>query len=132
MKNKKSRQRFLDYAYKIGLKTMIINLHKNKIIDKNDIANIWIYLDQHNTATDGIYELRESLLSEFKEGTFNWNFKVFHEPICKNIKNIFVTYKNSNDTPLIRVADIYSNYLYCIIKNNIKLKFNNFLIVDLP
>jgi len=38
-------------------------------IDLNKIENIYIYVDEHVTATDGRYELREAIEQEFKHGT---------------------------------------------------------------
>ena len=113
---KKSKQRYLDYVYKIGLKRLIQQLIEKDIININDIENIWIYADEHTTATNGKYELKESLLQEFKYGTFNFNYQYFYKPILPKIKNIEVNYRNSKNTILIRAADIVANRVYYYTK----------------
>ncbi len=70
--HKKSKQRYLDYAYKIGLKNCFKHLIDNNIIIPSDVNNINVFVDEHTTATNGCYELREGLLNEFKHGTFNY------------------------------------------------------------
>ena len=65
---KKHKQRYLDFCYKMVLKKALDCLIKNKIVGSKEIVNIHIYCDEHTTATNGIYELREALLNEFKYG----------------------------------------------------------------
>ena len=55
-------------------------------IDLNKIENIYIYVDEHVTATDGRYELREAIEQEFKHGTFNASWNHFYEPITPNVR----------------------------------------------
>lgn len=81
-------------------------------INPFEIENIYFFVDEHTTATDGLYELRESMLQEFKEGMFTSNFQTFKEPIFPNLKNLDVKFCNSSKKPLIRAADIVSNRLY--------------------
>lgn len=59
--DKKSKQRYLDYAYKIGVKSALIKLAKNKNIQLSDIQNMYFFCDEHTTATNGKYELKEAL-----------------------------------------------------------------------
>ena len=109
---KKHRQRYLDFCYKIVLKKALLFLINQKRIKKQDIENIFIYCDQHTTATNGLYELREGLLNEFKYGTFNMEYDVFYDPILPSIKSLNVSYCNSKKVTLIRAADIIANYVY--------------------
>lgn len=69
--NKKSKQRYLDFAYKVGVKNALQQMMNKGLFSASDVNNIHFYVDEHTTATDGLYELREALLQEFKEGTFN-------------------------------------------------------------
>lgn len=78
--NKKDKQRYLDYAYKIGLKKALQQLITADVIDKN-IDNIFVYNDEHSTATNGRYELREGLEQEFKLGTYNMQYNKFFSSI---------------------------------------------------
>ena len=122
--NKKSKQRYLDYAYKIGLKRMFEKLICEGIISADEIENIYIYVDEHTTATDGRYELKEGLEQEFKLGTFNYTFK--------NIKSVNVNYCNSNSVTLIRAADIIANSIYYKAIRSIENTSNNLYLTTLP
>ena len=75
-------------------------------------------MDEHTTATDGRYELRESLEQEFKIGTYNYTYSKFYEPIFINLKNINLSYCNSEKVPLVRASDIVANKVYYCAKNN--------------
>lgn len=110
--NKKAKQRYLDYVYKICLKRKFESLINNKQINPEEISNIYILCDEHTTATNGRYELREGLLQEFKEGTYNETYSKFFEPIFPNINTLDVHYCNSKKTTLIRAADIVANRIF--------------------
>ena len=115
----KSKQRYLDYVYKIGLKRLFQELLKSKIINSNDIENIYIRFDEHSTATDGKYELRESIEREFKIGTFNYEIQIFFSPILPDMKGqIEVTFKDSRSDALIRASDIIANFAFRCAKNS--------------
>lgn len=130
--NKKSKQRYLDYAYKIGLKRMFEELIKKKIIDPKKINNIYVHVDEHTTATDGQYELREGLEQEFKIGTFNYKYNKFYPPIFKNMNKVTVKLCNSNSVTLIRAADIVANNIYYKAVNNKENTSKNLYLTKLP
>lgn len=115
---KKSKQRFLDYVYKVGLKRVFENLIENSKIDKTKVDKINVYTDEHTTATNGKYELREALLNEFKYGTFNQDWNKFYPPLFQNLSELTVQYCNSSKKPHIRMADIIANRAYYLAKNN--------------
>ena len=52
---KKSRQRFLDYAYKICLKRKLESLITEEVIKPDEIEHLYVFVDEHTTATDGKY-----------------------------------------------------------------------------
>ncbi len=107
--NKRHKQRYLDFAYKLTVKKCIMSLIESKEIDANDIRAIHFYLDEHSTATDGIYELREGLLNEFKNGTFNYTYDKFYPPLLPKLSEVTVMFCDSKAKVLIRAADIISN-----------------------
>jgi hypothetical protein len=115
--DKKSKQRYLDYAFKISIKEAFKSMIKQNLIDENEIDNIIVYCDEHTTATNGKYELREALLNEFKRGTFNREWNIFYEPLFKNMKDVKLKYCNSEHTTLVRGADIIANKVYAIAVN---------------
>lgn len=116
--DKKNKQRYLDYAYKIGVKNCLKKLIAEKKILKEKVENIYIFVDEHSTTINGKYEFKEGLIQEFKSGTFNSSYEVYTKPIFKNLKHLEVKYCNSEKTPMIRLADITSNYLYSGVLNN--------------
>ncbi|MCY1152619.1 MAG: DUF3800 domain-containing protein [Sphaerochaetaceae bacterium] len=116
--DKKSKQRYLDYAYKIGLKDALKILIQKGVINTKEDINFIIQTDEHTTATNGCYELKECLLQEFKIGTINYEYNTFFPPILPNIKSLDVKYLNSAKKPLIRTADIIANRIYFEMRKN--------------
>lgn len=116
--DKKTKQRYLDYAYKIGLKRILEELISIQIINENDVRNIYVFSDEHTTATDGLYELKEGLEQEFKYGTHNFNYNKFFPPIFKQLLSVEVNYRDSKNTPLIRAADIVANRIYFLANSS--------------
>ena len=110
--NKKSKQRYLDYAYKIGIKRKFEKLIRDGYIIPDEVDHIFFFVDEHTTATDGRYELQENLETEFKRGTFNHNYQHFYKPIFPKVMSVEVKYCNSETTTLVRAADIVANKLY--------------------
>ena len=119
--DKKSKQRFLDYAYKIMIKKTLEHLQKTNLIDLDEIININIYCDEHTTATNGRYELKEGIISELKTGTYNYKWTKFYPPICPNINSINVGFYDSNSKTLIRAADIVANRIYATVVTKDKM-----------
>jgi len=107
--SKKTKQRYLDYAYKIAVKRKLQDLIQSGSLNTHSIENIYFCLDQHTTATDGKYELREALEQELIYGTFNWNYSKYYSPILPTGIGIDLKYYDSKKQPLIRAADIIAN-----------------------
>lgn len=94
--SKKDKQRYLDFAYKIAVKKALAKLINLGYIKANEVENIYFYVDEHSTATNGRYELRESLEQEFKYGSYNWNYLTHYPPIFKDVKSINVEFCDSS------------------------------------
>lgn len=116
--NKKSKQRYMDYAYKLGIKWKFQNLISQGKLNPLDVEALHFFVDEHNTATNGKYELRESLEQEFRFGTFNVTYESFYPPLFTNLKSVKVSYCNSQRVTLIRAADIAANRLYHLAKTD--------------
>lgn len=110
--NKKSKQRFLDYAFKRGIKKALERMIATGDLHVDDVENIYVVMDEHTTATDGRYELRESLENEFKIGTFNGTWNKFFPPLFPGMGTVEFQLRDSNQEALIRAADITANRLY--------------------
>ena len=109
---KKSKQRYLDYAYKIGVKRLLKSLLDDQTISIEEIDTIHVVVDEHTTATNGLYELRESILQELKYGMHNYTWDKFFPPMFPSLKDVTVDYVDSSKKPLVRAADIVANKLY--------------------
>ena len=130
---KKTKQRFLDYALKRGIKSHLLALVENGILAGSDIDNIFFALDEHTTATDGKYELREALIEELKYGTFNYTYQKFFRPPFPGIENINLKYCDSTRKTLIRAADIVANVtLYNAKQNSLHKLEDRQFIMRLP
>lgn len=131
-KSKKDKQRYLDYVYKIALKNAFQNLMTKQIINSADIERIYCYVDEHTTATNGLYELKEGLEQEFKHGTYNGNFSRHFPPIFTSLKAVEVEFCNSASKLLVRAADIVANKLYYSVNNDIDISNDKFYIINQP
>ena len=124
-KDKKSKQRYLDFAYKIAIKKALEDLIKKKKIDPNNVNDIYFFVDEHSTATNGLYELSQSLEQELIFGTFNFNYDAYYPPLFPKAKNVHVRFCNSSNTLLVRAADIIANRLYSLMMRNEIPQINN-------
>lgn len=130
--SKKDKQRYLDYAYKIGLKKALKNLMEEGFVKNENVNCIRVYVDEHTTATNGRYELREGLEQELKNGTYNWNYMTYYEPLFTHLQGVELKFCNSSTTTLIRAADHISNAIYHEAINGIYYKKPNFYCINLP
>jgi len=108
----KDKQRYLDYAFKIGLKRKLQSMIGNGELLPGEVHDIIVLVDEHTTATNGRYELREALEAEFKGGTYNYDYSKAFPPIFPHMNKIHLSYKDSSSTLLIRAADIVANRIY--------------------
>lgn len=116
--NPKTRQRYLDWAYKMAIKKKFEKMINDGILNPDEVEAISFLVDEHSTATDGRYELRESLEKEFKIGMWNFDYMTFHEPLFPNIKSVNLQYCNSSKKTLIRAADIIANHIFSLAYRN--------------
>lgn len=84
--SKKDKQRYLDYAFKIAIKKALAKMIQDGIIKSEEVDNIHFYVDEHTTATNGRYELREGLEQELKNGVC--------QDSCHNSFKFFKTMKH--------------------------------------
>lgn len=130
--NKRHKQRYLDFAYKIVLKKCFEQMINKGFLNPNKIDYIYVNVDEHTTATDGKYELRENLLNEFKNGTFNFEWDKYFDPIFRGLKDVIVNFCDSSKSTLVRAADIISNHCYYSANKNhgvVEAKTNMFVYV---
>lgn len=112
MADKKSKQRYLDYVFKIGVKKLLEELIRRSVIVPDEVENMYFYADEHTTSTNGLYELRESLEEEFKRGMYSRNFTTFFPPLFPGIRSVELKFCNSANVRLVRAADIIANRVF--------------------
>jgi hypothetical protein len=130
--SKKDKQRYLDYAYKIGLKKALQKMIADGIIDKDSIGDIHIFTDEHTTATNGRYELREGLEQELKNGTYNMQYDKFFPPVFESMGGIELFNCDSSKVTLVRAADIVANRIYFMALNRNIEKLEGIYLTTLP
>lgn len=116
--SKKDKQRYLDYAYKIAVKRAFQELITRRMINPDEVERIHFYIDEHTTATNGCYELREGLEQEFKNGTYNYTYCKFYPPIFPKMHDVQAVFCDSASKLLVRSADIVANRIYYMACQN--------------
>lgn len=105
-----SKQRYLDWVFKVGLKEVFQKLIARGSIIPGDDVTIRCFVDEHTTATNGLYGLEESIYQEFHEGTVNYRYSKKFTPILSESRlKVAVKYVNSEVYELVRAADIIAN-----------------------
>lgn len=133
--NKKGKQRYLDYAYKIAVKRALEDLVKRNLINRDEVYDIYFYVDEHQTATNGLYELRQTLEQEFKYGIHNLSYNAYYPPVFPKMHCVQVYFCNSKKKLLVRAADIVANKIYHLANENNLYKINeisNLYLTQLP
>ncbi len=116
--NKKTKQRYLDWAFKMAVRKKLEKMIVAKSINPEEVETITFLVDEHSTATNGLYELRESLEKELKIGVWNFKYMTFHEPLFSKIKSVNLQYCNSSKKTLVRAADIVANRIFYYANKN--------------
>lgn len=132
--SKKDKQRYQDYAYKIVIKRLFEKLIREGIIIPEEVETLTFYVDEHTTATNGRYELREGLEQEFRSGTYNYQFSKYFPPIFPTLKSLNLQYCNSGKNALIRSADIIANKIYYLAhtQEGYSANENDLFVIRLP
>ena len=116
--DKKTKQRYLDWVYKMSVKKKLEDLIRKGLINPDEVESISFLIDEHSTATNGRYELRESLEKELKIGVWNFEYMTYYKPIFPGIKSVNLQYCNSSKITLVRAADIIANHLFFFANKN--------------
>lgn len=110
--DKKDKQRYLDYVYKIAVKRCFEWLIKQGRINANEVEHLHFFVDEHTTATNRRYELREALEQELKNGTYNYTWEHFFPPTFPSVRSVELAFCNSSTKTLVRAADVVANRIY--------------------
>lgn len=131
---KKSRQRYQDYALKRIIKKVICSLIEENKLKNGDGISILLYIDQQPTSTNGFYDLEHSIYEEFHEGVTN-PYYGFIKPILKDSNlTIKIKYRDSKYDYLVQASDILANRVWSSYQYNIPhiRQINNHESLHLP
>lgn len=110
--DKKSRQRFKDYAIRRVVKKLFQHLITQNLIDPNQDIELHINIDQQGFATNGLYGLGDGVFEELHEGIYNFNYEKFYSPILNADFSVYTRSCVSENDYLIQAADILANRVW--------------------
>lgn len=110
--NKKSICRYKDYVLKRCVKDKLKGLIADGMISKDEDVTISIYIDEQLTATNGYYDLRDSIKEELKYGIVNFDYGMIHHHLFNADVNVNIEYCNSSKNYMIQASDILANRIW--------------------
>ena len=110
--DKKSICRYKDYVLKICIKNKLQDLIRKGILHRDDDIDIFVYIDEQLTATNGYYDLRDSIREELRHGIVNFNYGVVHPNVFTRNVNVYIEYCESKSNYLIQASDIIANRIW--------------------
>lgn len=110
--DKKSRCRYKDYILKRCVKRKLLHLINNGVLNSHDDINLWINIDEQLTATNGYYDLRDSIREELQHGIKNFDYGFTHEKVFHGKVTVDIKYCESKTNYLIQASDIIANRIW--------------------
>ncbi|MCR5236427.1 MAG: DUF3800 domain-containing protein [Lachnospiraceae bacterium] len=112
LKDKKSICRYKDYVLKRCVKNRLKRLIANGDINKDEDIEIHIYIDEQLTATNGYYDLRDSIREELQYGIVNFNYGITHPHVFDSNVIVNIEYCDSSRNYMIQASDILANRIW--------------------
>ncbi|MCQ2534857.1 MAG: DUF3800 domain-containing protein [Clostridia bacterium] len=132
--NKKSICRYKDYVLKRCVKNKLKQLIADGIISKDEDVTIRIYIDEQLTATNGYYDLRDSIKEELKYGIVNFDYGKIHHHLFDADVTVSIEYCDSSKNYMIQASDILANRIwssYIMNKSELR-KIDNHMTLTIP
>ena len=93
------------------------------VLSSDEDITITIYIDEQLTATNGYYDLRDSIMEELRYGIVNFDYGVLHQSIFNATVTVNIEYCDSSKNYLIQASDILANRIWTsYAKNDPKLR----------
>ena len=108
---KHSKGRRTDYYQKRVIKEIVKDLIDKKEIDPNKHLTLIIRIDESPRATNGKYNLEDSILEEFLYGITNFDYGCIFPPILYGGLKVDLQYVNSKKTSLVQASDFLVGYV---------------------
>ena len=136
MESKSSKGRYLDYAQKMLVKKIFLDLIREGKINSSKPVKLIMYIDEQTTKSNGYYNLKESIKEEFLHGIINYNYGVTHEAILHSDFIIDIHYVDSKKNYVVQAADFVAGksrnlYLQWLDNpsNNLKKILNDYAFI---
>lgn len=112
LNSKKSICRYKDYVLKRCVKSKLQDFIRRGILSRADDVCIRIYIDEQLTATNGYYDLRDSISEELQYGIINFDYGVTHQNVFTGKVAVEIKYCDSKTNYLIQASDILANRIW--------------------
>ena len=110
--DKKSICRYKDYVLKRCIKNKLSRLITDETIFPNEDIKISVYIDEQLTATNGYYDLRDSIAEELKYGIANFDYGIQYPPLFEENVIVDIQYCDSSHNYMIQASDILANRIW--------------------
>lgn len=112
LSDKKSICRYKDYILKRCVKYKLELLIADGCIIKTEDITIHIYIDEQLTATNGYYDLRDSISEELRYGIINFDYGIKHSHLFESDVKVNIDYCDSSHNYMIQASDILANRIW--------------------
>lgn len=109
---KKSICRYKDYILKRCVKKKLQELITDGHISKDKDITVSIFIDEQLTASNGYYDLRDSIMEELRYGIVNFDYGIRHPHVFDSNVTINIQYCDSSKNYLIQASDILANRIW--------------------
>lgn len=116
------------------VKEKLKQLIADSVISENEDIKISIYIDEQLTATDGYYDLRDSIKEELQFGIVNFDYGIMHHHLFNSNVIVNIQYCDSSSNYMIQASDILANKIWTSYRTkNINLRnISNHKILTFP
>ena len=89
-----------------------------KLKERNKDIKITIFIDEQLTATNGYYDLRDSIKEELEHGIANFDYGTRHPNVFNADVQVYIHYCNSSKNYMIQASDILANRIWTSCRDN--------------
>lgn len=112
-RDKKTKQRYLDFVFEDGLRRAISQLVAKKVLDASAISAVNVAFDRHTVATNNAYELTEGLETQLALGSCDFARNECLEALFPAAKGkVAFRFGESDQEVLIRAADVVCHHVF--------------------
>lgn len=135
LKDKKSICRYKDYVLKRCVKEKLKQMIHQGRLSASDDVTIHISIDEQLTATNGYYDLRDSIQEELQYGVCNFDYGITHPNVFTGNVRVEIQYCKSEHNYMIQASDIIANRIltsYITNKPELRTKIPNHFSLTFP